>query len=221
MIRIHVICEGQTEELFINAVVAPALLKSQRILIPSLIGRPGQKGGGVKFSRLFIDLRNRLLGDTSSLCTTFVDYYALPSGFPGKKDVTPGMTAKQKSDCICNGLADEVGKQLGEGSLRRFIPYVQMYEFEGLLFSCPEAFRILPGQQDLLSRLQLIRDEFESPEAINDNAQTAPSKRLLNLLDGYEKPFHGALVALEMGLPVIRGECQIFDSWLRRLESLT
>jgi len=119
-----------------------------------------------------------------------------------------------------NALAHEVEKPLGEESLRRFIPYAQMYEFEGLLFSRPQAFSILSPNSDLVSRLQWIRDQFASPEAINDDVETAPSKRLLSLIDGYEKPFHGALVALETGPPVIRCECPIFDTWLQRIESL-
>ena len=41
MIRVHVICEGQTEELFINEVLGPELVRKQIALVPSLIGKPG------------------------------------------------------------------------------------------------------------------------------------------------------------------------------------
>ncbi len=64
-------------------------------------------------------------------------------------------------------------------------------------------------------------------EQINDDPQTAPSKRLAaffldHLNQRYDKPFHvhGPLLALEVGLPAIRAACPRFDTWLSRLEQL-
>lgn len=34
---------------------------------------------------------------------------------------------------------------------------------------------------------------------INDDPSTAPSKRILALMPGYEKPFHGPLIACDIG----------------------
>ncbi len=61
MIRVHVICEGQTEELFVNELLAPAFQSKHILLFPSLIGKPGHKGGNINFDRLFPDIRNRCL----------------------------------------------------------------------------------------------------------------------------------------------------------------
>jgi hypothetical protein len=36
----------------------------------------------------------------------------------------------------------------------------------------------------------------------------------------YKKPLHGSLIASEIGLPRIRGECPHFNDWMTRLESL-
>ena len=72
MTRVHVICEGQTEEMFINEVLYEVFASKGICLIPALIGKPGHKGGNVKFERLLIDVRARLLGDTSAFCTTFL-----------------------------------------------------------------------------------------------------------------------------------------------------
>ncbi len=62
--------------------------------------------------------------------------------------------------------------------MRRFIPYIQMYEFEALLFSDPAklALAIDSPKQGLI--FKKIREQFDSPEAINDSAQTSPSKRI-------------------------------------------
>ncbi|MDQ6700347.1 MAG: DUF4276 family protein [Acidobacteriota bacterium] len=54
---------------------------------------------------------------------------------------------------------------------------------------------------------------------INDSPLTAPSKRVRDLMPGYEKPLLGSLAALEIGLSCFRRECPHFDEWLGRLES--
>ena len=102
----------------------------------------------------------------------------------------------------------------------RFVPFVVMHEFEGLLFSDCKAFCQGIGRQDLEPKFQQIRNEFNTPEDINDSPITCPSMRVKNLVPGYEKPLYGTLAALEVGLSRIRGQCPHFDDWLRQLESV-
>jgi hypothetical protein len=104
--------------------------------------------------------------------------------------------------------------------MRRFIPFIQMYEFEGLLFSDPEKMALGMDREDLIGSFQQIADNFESPEHINNSPQTAPSKRILNLIRGYEKPLMGALAALEVGLDSMRDNCELFDQWLSNIEAI-
>jgi hypothetical protein len=103
---------------------------------------------------------------------------------------------------------------------KRFVPFVVMYEFEGLLFSDCAAFSRGICRSDLEFRLQEIRDGFATPEEINDSPVTAPARRIGGLVPGYQKPLLGVLAVLEIGLSRIRKECPHFDDWLRRLESL-
>jgi hypothetical protein len=95
-----------------------------------------------------------------------------------------------------------------------------MHEFEGLLFSDCEAFGRGIGRPDLENRFRQVRDAFETPEDINDSPITAPSKRVEEIVPGYEKPLLGVLAILEIGLQTIRAECPHFASWLNKLESL-
>lgn len=221
MIRVHVICEGQTEETFINEVLMkPVLLKGVH-LIPTLLGKPGHKGGNVKYSRIRTDIRARLLGEATAYCTTLFDFYALDSDFPGKSQALQQSTATAKSATLCQAFAAQLETSLGQNAMQRFIPYVQMYEFEALLFSDPDAFARGLCQDYLATSFQRIRQTFPSPEDINDGPETAPSKRVLKSCRQYEKPLHGTLAALEIGLDTIRSECQLFDAWLTRLESLS
>ena len=100
----------------------------------------------------------------------------------------------------------------------RFVPYVVMHEFEGLLFSDPDRFAQSLGKPDLTSGFQAIRAEFQTPEDINDSPDTAPSKRVLNLYQGYQKPLMGTLAMEEIGLDTVRGACPLFDAWIAVLE---
>jgi len=81
-------------------------------------------------------------------------------------------------------------------------------------FSNPKEFAIGIGRKDIEVKLQKIRNSFTTPENINDNSSTVPSKRIKNLMKDYEKPLHGILAALEIGLDFIRQECRYFNNWL-------
>ncbi|MBY0545001.1 MAG: DUF4276 family protein [Gammaproteobacteria bacterium] len=219
MIRIHVICEGQTEEMFINEVLSPFFDSKEIYLQPALIGKPGHKGGNVKFERLLIDIQNRL-NDKTAYCTTFFDFYGLPENFPGKKIATTKTNIIDKASCVLDSLIQQLEKNLGKEPLSRFIPYIQMYEFEGLLFSDSEKLARGIDQLKLATKFKEIRDQFNAPEEINNSPDTAPSKRIGKIYPAYEKPIHGSLAAIEIGLSVIRRECLHFDAWLTRLEKL-
>ena len=102
----------------------------------------------------------------------------------------------------------------------RFVPFVTLHEFEGLLFSDCTRFAEGIGRAELAGQFQEIRDAFETPEEIDDSPETAPSKRVEALVPRYQKPFLGALAALAIGLDGIRAECPHFRDWLERLERI-
>ncbi len=220
MIRVHVICEGQTEEMFVNELLFKVFNSQGIHLCPSRVGKPGHKGGNFRFERLLNDVGNRLLKDVSGYCTTLFDFYGLPSNFPGKEEAKKYISHSEKADCLTRNLIAQLKAKLGEKLLLRFIPYVQMYEFEGLLFSDPDRLAKGINKTKLTSKFHAIRNAFNSPEEINDSPIQAPSKRIAALFPEYEKPIYGSLAAIEMGLDVIRRECPLFDSWLQRIEYL-
>jgi hypothetical protein len=103
---------------------------------------------------------------------------------------------------------------------QRFVPFVLMHEFEALLFSDCAAFSRGIYRPNLEGNFRRIRQQFATPEEINDAPETAPSKRIEALIPGYQKPLLGVFSVLEIGLPRIRAECPHFDGWLKHLESL-
>lgn len=217
MKRVYVICEGQTEETFIRELLYFHFLSKDVDLRPTLIGKPGHKGGNVSFDRLLIDIK-MLLADKEAYCTCFLDYYGLPSKFPGKM-IDKNSSFKQKFELIQNKLQEEVGKKLSN-SEKRFFPYIQMYEFEALLFSDPTNFALGIDRGELANDFKKICDSFDNPEMINDSPETAPAKRIINLVGNYDKPVMGTLAAIEIGLDTIRNKCPLFNDWLNKIESL-
>lgn len=220
MIRVHVICEGQTEEMFIEQVISPILNPQQIFLYPSLIGRPGHKGGHFKYERLCDDLEERLLKDTGSYTTTFFDFYGLPNNFPGKNEALGETGALGKSQRLLTIFLEALRDKFPDDALRRFMPYIQMYEFEGLLFSNSEKLASSLYRDDLSPSFQQIENSFISPEEINNSPYTAPSKRIKDIYPEYDKPISGSLAALEIGIKEIREKCSLFNDWISSLESL-
>lgn len=220
MTIVHVICEGQTEEAFVKELLVEPFAHKGIYLMPSLIGRPGHKGGNFKFERLYPDIEKRLLADKNCYCTTFFDFYGLPETFPGKRLVDPQALVKSKAHTLQDALCEALTEKIGGDAMRRFIPYVQMYEFEALLFSDPVKMAVAMDQLDLSQAFTDIAEKFESPEYINNSPQTAPSKRITHLVLGYEKPLLGTLVALEIGLATMREKCELFNAWLTSIEAL-
>ena len=220
MIHLHIICEGITEAAFAKAMLAPHFAQMGIMLHPAKIGRPGRKGGNVNFDRLLTDIRSRLLQQQSAWCTTFFDYYGLPKDFPGKAEAAAKADLSQKAETICSALRAQLESRIGAEPMRRFIPYVQMHEFEALLFSDANALARAVGESAAGGELARIAHDFDTPEHIDDSPETAPSKRILSLATQYRKATQGPAVAQEIGLPAMRDQCRLFDAWLQGLESL-
>ena len=204
MIRLAVSVEGQTEEEFVNGSLAPHLLRNNIYVTPVLIGRARRRakaGGRVSIDMLANEMQH--LNKSFDAVTSLVDFY----GFRGKGSKLP------------IDLVEAISNRISQFDERSVLPYVQLHEFEGLLFSRVEAFgQLLPDAP--VAELKSIRSEFDTPEDINDHPETAPSKRLETLIPSYRKTLHGPLLALEIGLGTMRKECPRFDAWLGKLEAL-
>jgi hypothetical protein len=222
MKRLLVHVEGQTEETFVNEVLSDHLYsRGYHDVRATIVGNPRRNRGGIRpWREVLSDLREHLLQDPSCIHTTMVDFYALPADWPGRELAARARPA-EKAGLVEAALVSALRENLGKGfDERLFVPYVVMHEFEGLLFSDCAAFSKEIGRPELISAFQAIRDEFASPEEINDSPFTAPSKRIEVLVPRYQKPLYGNASLLAIGLPQIRSQCPGFDQWLQRLESV-
>ena len=167
--------------------------------------------------RILRFLRDTLRQQRDTYVTTFFDLYRLPSeflGLGGSSSDPLGRAAAieaalhEKVVCVVRCRPD------------RFLPHIQPYEFEALLFSDTSHFaRERPEWEQPAEELAAARRGAASPEHINDGRDTHPSARLERLA-GYDKVRHGPALAERIGLDCIRRECAHFGEWLTRLESL-
>lgn len=220
MIRIHVVVEGHTEVAFIKNLLIDHFVQLGIFLYPALVGKPGHKGGVISYQRAKRDILRYLRQEQHTYCTTMFDYYKLPNDFPGMP-IQGNLKSVQKAEIIERAFKEDIIKRTGpDFQNERFIPYIQIHEFEALLFSDPGSLAKGIYRNDLETEFEEICSAFESPEEINDHPNTAPSKRIINLYKNYEKNTDGILAAIEIGLPKMRGKCKHFDLWLKQLESL-
>lgn len=98
----------------------------------------------------------------------------------------------------------------------RFYPYIQLHEFEAVLFSSDKGF-IKYFDEDNTLELQEIIDKYENPEDINSTPDGAPSKRLLRIVPEYDKVMYGNIIALEIGITTILDRCPRFKKWVNTL----
>jgi Domain of unknown function (DUF4276) len=217
-----------TEETFTNEILAPHLIEAGYEAVGArLIGNArlrSHRGGARAWTDVKKDIVRHLKSDRSAVATTMVDYYALPESgskeWPGRAQANKKQFS-QKARTVQAALLNDVVADMGSGfDPKRFVPFVVMHEFEGLLFSDCDAFARAIGRQSLSVDFQRIRDEFDTPEEINDLPTTTPSNRVKLLVPKYDKPLYGNVAALEVGLGKIREECPQFKQWLTKLEGL-
>ena len=176
------------------------------------------RGGGRSYRLAKNDITRWLKedGNPDARFTTMFDLYALPRDFPGYEAAGQVNDPRQRVAALESALKDDIDDW-------RFIPYLQLHEFEALLLADPQKMEVqFPGSDDGIRKLVEMASLFESPELIDDGRDTAPSKRISHTIPEYygRKASAGPLVAGHIGLAALRSKCEHFGEWLNRLESV-
>ncbi|MBG8556023.1 DUF4276 family protein [Hymenobacter guriensis] len=216
-IRINITAEGQTEESFINNILGPHLAAHGKVVhTRRLRTSKTQRGGYTSFKKAQADIDQWLKNDPAAWHTTLIDLYGLNSKFPGYT-ASKHLPAHAKVAHIEHAFGAAIGSH-------RFIPFIQLHEFESLLFADPVTMEEWLGIDHTLPAncFSAIHSTYNGqPELINDSRETAPSKRILKLCPGYRKIVDGIMVLEEIGLAKMRQQCPHFNDWVTRLEQLT
>lgn len=215
MKRLIIVCEGQTECEFCNNLIAPALSNTsvEACLLKKsnggIVGWPTIKSQVIKHL-------NEGKGDEAAYVSMLIDYYGISEKhkFPGWEGAKSIPDKTERMHFLFNKMSADI-------SNHRFIPYIQLHEFEGLLFSNVSSFRECYDLKDtMLSELDKVVDSVGNPEMINNGTKTAPSKRLIKAIPKYDKVNDGTLLAMHIGLGTIRQKCCLFNEWMAKLENI-
>jgi len=214
--RVRVLVEGQTEETFVNEILSPHL-NLMGVYPHAFLFR--KKGGSFAYQRARKEILNSLKEDNVRICTTMVDFYGMPMDWPGRTDSQSCRNYQDKAQRVEQALLEDIDTQMGDSwNPSQFIPYVQMHEFEALLFS---DISVLAADNPRISmRLACILDSFSCPEEINDNYHTCPSRRIKQIIENYVKTVDGIIAARKIGLETIRRECPHFNEWITKLQGV-
>ena len=205
---IYFIAEGATEVQFIENSLRLYFAEKNIYDI-----RAFNMGGSNSYSRYHNDVSTFLKRENDIIVTSLIDFFRLQTDFPGYDAAKKLNGGARQIEFIESKISEKINHP-------RFVPYIQLHEFEGLLFTDMKGFNQIPGcDAKSLTALKLIVDGYANPELINDGYETAPSKRLKRIIAGYNKPLYGAYIALENGLASIINKCPRFKAWLIKLEA--
>lgn len=226
---INILCEGQTEERFVSKVMKPYLkdygiVMKPRILLTSK--KKNQRGGMINYSQAKRDVENwisenRNRKSETHYYTTMFDFYALPSDFPCMDEIEKYTDAYGKVSAVERAMAEKF-------QVSNFVPYIQLHEFEALLFSdISKIVDRFPKQKRTITNLQKVLDDCNgNPELVNTGRTTAPSKRITAVVEEsrkykYHKVQDGVNIACRIGIDVMMNKCKHFKEWIDNLIALS
>lgn len=224
---IHVLCEGQTEQGFVENVLKPYLIANGVAAVKSVLvftsRKENARGGVVSFQKVVNDISIMMKSNDDNdserhIFTTMFDFYALPGNFPGYEDTRSITNKYDRVAAVEKAFADFVGSD-------RFVPYIQLHEFETLVLCGLDFLKDLyKGRDKQIDHLKSDLEKVANPELVNDKPETAPSKRIIKAVEGekkklynYDKPKSGKFVTQKVGIDELRAQCRHFDEWIGKL----
>lgn len=225
MVRLYFYVEGQTEQEYVARVLGPHLARFGVQVMGAVRAASGRKhghvsrGGGRRYRPMRKALGNLLLQHKSTdiRFTTMFDLYALHDGFPSWDEAEKQRhIPRERVLTLERAFAADVGDH-------RFIPHIQLYEFETILLCDPGHFALVYENSGAgIAALQAAVAAATSPELVNDGATTAPSKQIISQFPqcSGQKTTVGVELAHCVGLDTTRSRCAHFERWLKTLESL-
>jgi hypothetical protein len=225
--RLHITAEGQTEERFVKDVLAPylgeqAVWADSRCVLTSKDKRASvEYRGGFRRGSAYPTVKKDICAwmkedrHPDVRFTTMFDLYALPSDFPGYAQAKRKRNPYQRVAVLEGALAADINGELND---TRFIPYIQLHEFEALILADPRQleWEFLEHAKPIQRLIEMVARKGGNPELIDDGVTTAPSKRIILEIAEYEgkKATSGPLVAGKIGMPTLLQRCRHFSEWV-------
>lgn len=171
MRRLHVLVEGQTEEiivrdLFVSHFLRQGWIATYSVLKSRRLANGSYRGGVAKWSRIAAELRQLLAGGFD-LVTTVIDYYGFPRDAPGMSDrsVAGPVTRVEHVERL---LAEAINDH-------RFVPHLVLHETESWVLAAGSQLAEQLGDPALGKQCQRATEEAGGAEL--SMMATAPHRR--------------------------------------------
>lgn len=209
MKTIIVICEGPTEVEFCKLLYDYLGYSQYRI-------EPRNIKGNCNWQRIKDFIEKSLKSQSDAIVTTMIDYYGLKgTTFPKWEESLKISDKRKRIDFLEKQMCDDIEISLQ----KRFIPYLQLHEFEALLFNNLKSFEQIFNKEEYdETKLEKIISQFPDPEMINDKKETSPSHRLKEIVKGYDKITHGKNLVQSIGVQNIYTKNKHFREWIDKLQ---
>jgi hypothetical protein len=229
MTTLRVIVEGNTEQRFVTQILAPHLGTRNVFAYASTVitkgkrsGRREGQGGGRSYLAWKKDITTWIKNESNHQdfwFTTMFDLYGLAAvrGFPGYQEAQRLTDPNTKVASLEAALSNDI-------DFIRFIPYIQLHEFESLLLVDPMVLKGMFIEQATAVE-SLAREIAQTgcpAEHINDGQDTSPSHRIRKHLPAYaeNKVVAGIDGTKTIGIERLVQACPHFGAWVHRLEKL-
>lgn len=216
MKRLVIIAEGETEESFVNNILCPFFCSKGIYNSIQCFKTKHSHGGMSKYSYIKKDILN-IIYEKDVVVSMMIDFYRLPSDFPGFNDLKVTQTHKEQA----NLLETRIKKDLEDSQNQlfdNFIPYIQLHEFEALVFASISGIDSLFERSEMdYNGLMNVIQQYPNPEDINNHPDTAPSVRLKKLISGYNKVLHGIDIINTVGMAELLEKCPRFKTWIESI----
>lgn len=214
--RLHITTEGQTEETFVKNTLSVYLGQFNisavaRSVLTNKDKKKFYRGGVISYEKAKNDIVCWLKEDRNSdvYFSTMFDLYALPNDFPKFEEAKKCADVYRKVEVLEEAFKEDIGDY-------RFLPYIQLHEFEALILSKPEELLYEYFEyEDEVKKLVELLEEIQNPELIN--TEKAPSKRIEELIPEYNKVSGGTATVARIGTEYLIDTCKHFKDWLDRL----
>lgn len=213
--QIAVVVEGQTEEAFISQVLSPRLgpdIHLQPIITHTRRTAGGAHKGGGGWAGYRRHLMNLVHQPHWYHVTTMIDFYAYPLDAPGHDC----HTGPQHNQNLCVARRELAMKSDIPG---QWSPFIMLHEFETLILAAGSSAPSVLGDSDAPAKLREIVESAGGPELVNDGPNSAPSKRVANVLPGYRKAQDAVAILANADLEAIGQACPHFGAWLELLST--
>lgn len=216
MKRLVIIAEGETEESFVNNILCPFFCSKGIYNSIQCFKTKHSHGGVSKYSYIKKDILN-IIYEKDVVVSMMIDFYRLPSDFPGFNDLKVTQTHQEQA----NLLETRIKKDLEDSQNQlfdNFIPYIQLHEFEALVFASISGIDSLFERSEMdYNGLMNVIQQYPNPEDINNHPDTAPSVRLKKLISGYNKVLHGIDIINTVGMAELLEKCPRFKTWIESM----